>query len=319
MKYGYYPGCSLEKNASAYHESAMAVCAPLDIQLQEVDDWNCCGATEYFSIDLLPAFALVGRNLAQAARNKQSNQLVAPCSACFLNLKKTDRYMADSPALAEKVNQCLAAGDLAYEPGSLRIRHLLEIMVDDIGFKTIGEKVTRPLFGLRVAPYYGCMTVRPDLGKSFDNPEYPQGLDKLMKTLGAEVIDFPLKAHCCGGHMTQISEEVAMELIRRLLKNAAENNADIMATLCPMCQLNMDAYQEAVNKRFGTDYHIPILYFTQLMGLALGLPTTKLGFGKEFIKAEPILKKIRKEAPRKRRKKRLSKQALPVPSMAEED
>ena len=134
MKYGYYPGCSLEKNASAYHDSAMAVAGPLGLEFNEVKDWNCCGATEYISIDLIPAYALVGRNLALAAQqnsNGGSNQLAAPCSACFLNLKKADQYMGDSPDLANTVNTALAAGGLNYQAGDVVVRHLLDIFVND--------------------------------------------------------------------------------------------------------------------------------------------------------------------------------------------
>lgn len=320
MKYSYYPGCSLERNASAYHQSTMAVAAPLGIEFAEIEDWNCCGATEYIAIDLLPAYALVGRNLALAAnQNSNGSQLVAPCSACFLNLSKADHYLASSPELAEKVNVALAAGGLQYRPGSVRIRHLLEIIVNDVGYEAIAEKVTRPLYNLRVAPYYGCLVVRPGFQEEkFDDPEYPTSLDKLMRTLGAEVVDFPLKAHCCGGHMTQISEAVALELLRRLLKNAADYGADVIVTLCPMCQLNLDAYQESVNKHFGTDYQLPILYFTQLMGLALGQPTDQLGFGKEFVDARPALAKIGVDPPQKPKKKRPAKGTLPMPSMPEE-
>ncbi|MFN2128521.1 MAG: CoB--CoM heterodisulfide reductase iron-sulfur subunit B family protein [Anaerolineales bacterium] len=295
MKYGYYPGCSLERNAYAYHQSAMAVAEPLGIDFIEVEDWNCCGATEYITIDLLPAYALVSRNLAIAAKQEQNgngNQLVAPCSACFLNLKKADHYMSESPELSEQVNQALAAGDLNYEPGSVTVRHLLDIIVTDIGFNNIESKVTKPLTNLRIAPYYGCLMVRPANIESFDNQEYPNSLDKLMKSLGAQVVDYPLKAHCCGGHMTQISENVALGLIQRLLKNAVDYDADAIATVCPMCQLNLDAYQDAVNKRYGTNYRLPILYFTQLMGIAFGMPPTELGFGKEIVDAKPVLDKI---------------------------
>lgn len=322
MKYGYYPGCSLEKNASAYHVSSMAVAQKLDIEFLEVDDWNCCGATEYFAIEAIPAYALVGRNLALAAQqnlNGNGNQLIAPCSACYLNLVKTDHYMQQDKELNQVVNQALAAGNLHYEPGTVKVRHLLDIMVNDIGYETIAEKVTRPLYNLRVAAYYGCLIVRPGLIKSFDNPEYPTSLDKLMNTLGAVTVDFPLKAHCCGGHMTQISEETAMELIYRLLKNAADYQADIIVTLCPMCQLNLDAYQNNVNKAMGTNFHIPILYFTQLMGLAFGIPTDQLGFGKEFIDARDALKKIGAEPPKvPKKKERPPKEALPMPMIPEE-
>jgi len=320
MKYGYYPGCSLEKNASAYHVSAMAIANPLGIEFQEVDDWNCCGATEYMSINLVPAFALIGRNLALASNQKQNsgNQLIAPCSACFLNLKKADHYMAESEQLASDVNEALAAGGLNYKPGSIEVRHLLDIFVNDIGYEAIKEKVTRPLFNLRVAAYYGCLIVRPASMPSFDNPEYPTSLDKLMQAIGAEVVDFPLKAHCCGGHMTQISDDVSLELIRRLLKNAADYEADAIVTLCPMCQLNLDAYQENVNRKFGTNYQIPVLYFTQMMGLAMGMKPEVLGFGKEFVDAGPALNKIGEKAPAKPKARKLSKEELPMPVMPEE-
>ncbi len=319
MKYSYYPGCSLERNAVAYHKSAMAVAEVLDIEFVEIEDWNCCGATEYMAIDLLPAFSLISRNLALAANQSvNGNHLVAPCSACFLNLSKTDRYMRDSPDLAEKVNTALAAGGLQYEPGSVRVRHLLDIVVNDVGYETVAEKITKPLYDLRLAPYYGCLVVRPVRKTPFDDPEYPTSLDKLMRAIGAKVVDYPLKAQCCGGHMTQIKEPTALEIIRRLLKNAADYEADAIVTLCPMCQLNLDAYQENVNKHFGTNYNIPILYFTQLMGLAFGIPAKKLGFGKEFVTAAPALAKIGADPPPKPKKKRPPKKALPMPVMPEE-
>jgi heterodisulfide reductase subunit B len=319
VKYSYYPGCSLERNALAYHTSTMAVAKPLGLDFEELDDWNCCGATEYFSLNLLPAYSLVGRNLALAADQADNGtDLIAPCSACFLNLLKTDHYMADSPELSEQVNTALAAGGLHYEPGSVHVRHLLDIIVNDVGYEAVAEKVTKPLYNLRIAPYYGCLIVRPGLMDTFDDPEYPVTLDTLMQTLGATVVDFPLKAHCCGGHMTQISEEVALELIRRLLKNATDYGADTIVTLCPMCQLNLDAYQKNVNNFFGTNYRIPILYFTQLMGLAFGVPPNELGFGKELVDAKLTLAKISADAPEAPKKERPSKEALPMPTMPEE-
>ena len=314
MKYGYYPGCSLERNASSYHKSAVAVAKPLGVEFAEVDDWNCCGATEYMSLAALPAYSLIARNLALAEQLEDNGgQLIAPCSACFLNLSKTDRYMVESADLADNVNVALAAGGLHYDPGSLHVRHLLEVFVNDVGYDAIAEKVARPLYGLRIAPYYGCMIVRPGYD-AFDDLEHPTCLDTLMRALGAEVVDYALKTHCCGGHMTQISEPVALEMIRRLLKNAADYEADAIATLCPMCQLNLDAYQSNVNKHFGTDYKIPILYFTQLIGLAFGFTPREMGIGKEFVSAKPALAKIQAEEPKPARKpKSASKNALPMP------
>jgi heterodisulfide reductase subunit B len=320
MKYGYYPGCSLEKNAYAYHQSAMALAKPFDLEFVEVEDWNCCGATEYFSVDAIPAYALVGRNLAIAAQQKTNgngNQLVAPCSACFLNLKKTDHYMGESKELNAKVNEALGAGGLSYKPGSVEVRHLLDIFVNDVGFDAIAEKVTKPLYNLKVAPYYGCLITRPAKMKSFDNAEYPMSLDTMMEKLGATVVDFPLKAHCCGGHMTQISEDVALDLLHRLLKNAADYEADAIVTLCPMCQFNLDAYQDAVNKQYGTNFHIPILYFTQMIGLAMEMEPTDLGFGKELVDAGPALAKIGAEASPAPKKERPAKEALPMPTRKE--
>lgn len=321
MKYGYYPGCSLEKNAIAYHQSTLAATKPFGVELAEIDDWNCCGTSEYISIDLYAANALIARNLALAANQQgNGNQIVAPCSLCFLNLSKTEYYLSHFPEFKKKIDIALSAGGLTYEAGNMNIRHILDIIVNDIGFAAIEEKVSYPLKGLRVAPYYGCLIVRPGFDKKFDDPEYPTSMDKLMNILGAQVVDFPLKTHCCGGHMTQISENVAFELISRLLKNAADYEADVIATICPMCQLNLDAYQVDVNKHFKTDFNIPILYFTQLMGLALGISAQALGIGKEFVDARPSLAKIGVEVPEPEppRRRRTPKEELPMPRKLEE-
>jgi heterodisulfide reductase subunit B len=316
MKYAYYPGCSLERSAASYHTSTMAVAGKLGLAFQEISDWNCCGATEYFSINLLPAYALVARNLALVPDDL--GELAAPCSACYVNLKKANKYMHKYPELGAQVNEALAAGGLHYEAGRLKVRHLLDIMVNDVGYQTIAEHVSKPLSGLRVAPYYGCLIVRPDC--DFDNPEQPTTLDRLLRALGAEVIDYPLKAQCCGGHMTQITANVAYEMIRRLLQNAADYKADLIACLCPMCQLNLDAYQSKVNGHFGTDYHLPVLYFTQLMALAFGLSAVEAGLGSEIVSSAVALAKIGMEVPKPEAKsKRPDKQALPMPTMPDQE
>ncbi len=286
MKYAFYPGCSLEVNAAAYDISVRAVAKVLEIELEEVEDWNCCGATEYFSQDELTACSVIARNLAIAGQ-QECKQLTAPCAACFLNLKKVDHLMAEHPELGAKVNQALAAGGLSYTPGTVQVRHLLDVMYTDVGEDVIRGWATKPLKGLTVAPYYGCQVVRPFPGD--DDPEQPKQLDQLIEWLGAKVPEYPVKGHCCGGHMTQISEPEAFEMIRRLLDCAEQRGADVIACLCPMCQLNLDAYQSKVNAHFGTNYRLPILYFTQLMGLAFGLAPSELGFGKEIVAAEPVI------------------------------
>lgn len=297
-KYLLYPGCSMESSAKAYSDSLVAVAEPIGLELEEVKDWNCCGATEYLGISLTPAYALITRNLALASKQANGNKtVVAPCSACYLNLAKADYYMREQPKLGKMVNEALQAGDLSYKPGTLQIRHLLDVIIYDIGLDVVKSKVVRPLSGLRVAPYLGCMVPRPDYEHRWSDHEHPIELDLLLQALGAEVIDFPLKTHCCGGHMTQIGPETAFELIRRLISSADQYQTDIMATVCPMCQMNLDAYQTETNRHFGTNYHMPIVFFTQLMGLAFGLQPEDLGFGSELVSTKKALAKIGVEVP----------------------
>jgi len=324
QKYLYYPGCSMESSAKAYNDSLMAIKDSLGLALEEIHDWNCCGATEYVGISTTPAYALISRNLALAYNQSNGmDTVVAPCSACYLNLAKADHYMHERPALGTRVNKALAAGGLNYDPGSLKIRHLLDVIINDVGLDAVQAKVTKPLTGLRVAPYLGCMVPRPDYEKRWSDHEYPDELDRLLKVLGAEVIDFPLKTHCCGGHMTQISPSTAFELIRRLIDSADQYKADMMVTLCPMCQMNLDAYQGETNHYFHTNYHMPIMFFTQLIGLAFGKDPKDLGFGKELVDARQALShigvEVPEEAPPTRKPKRTKKQGLPMPVMPGEE
>jgi heterodisulfide reductase subunit B2 len=325
-KYLFYPGCSLQRSARPYLDSLLAIRDDLDLQLEEVQDWNCCGATEYVSIHRLAAYALVGRNLSLAAQQVDgADTLVAACSACYLNLAKTDAYMRQDDELNGRINEALAAGGLHYNPGSVIVRHLLDVVYNDVGLEAVRARVVKPLTGLRVAPYYGCMIVRPDPDGRYDSAEYPKSMDRLLAALGAEVVDYPLKTHCCGGHMAQISPPVAYELIRRLVQAADQYDADVMVTLCPMCQLNLDAYQADVNRHFKTQYQMPILYFTQLMGLAFGHDPALLGLGKEFVSARQALARIGLELPPEEPKavqrparRRKDDPSLPMPRMPEE-
>ncbi|MBI2331931.1 MAG: CoB--CoM heterodisulfide reductase iron-sulfur subunit B family protein [Chloroflexi bacterium] len=303
-KYLLYPGCSMDSSARAYLESLNTILEPLDLQLDEIEDWNCCGATEYLGINLIPAYSLIARNLALATKQMDSvngtggtRTVITPCSACYLNLAKADHYMQERPALGAKVNEALSAGGLEYKPGTLDVRHLLDILVYDIGLDAIKRKVTRPLNGLKVVPYMGCMLPRPDYKHRWSDHEHPTELDDLLRALGADVIDYPLTTECCGGHMTQIGPETAFELIRRLIAGAHERGAYLMAAVCPMCQLNIDAYQLETNRFFHTHYHMPILFFTQLMGLAFGREPAELGIGAELVSARNALAHIGVEVP----------------------
>lgn len=296
--YLYYPGCSLSGSARAYGESVGAIAGQLGISLEEIDDWNCCGASEYMTLSPLAGHALIGRNLALAERQKNgSNALVAPCSLCFANLAKTDHYTRQSLALRDRVNAALAVDGLHYTPGSVTVRHLFDVLVEDVGVDEIARHVTRPLHGLRVAPYLGCLVTRPDLDGRRQLHEGSRDFDRLLAALGADVVDFPLRTSCCGGHMTQISPDTGFALIRRLVDAADRLGADLLATVCPMCQMNVDAYQGEMNRHFHAQYRMPILFFTQLMGLAFGVEARALGIGTEIVPARDALDRIGIEVP----------------------
>ena len=326
----YYPGCSMSGTARAYADSLAVVAGRLGLELSEVADWNCCGASEYLSIGQLRAYALIARNLALAERMKDgSATMVAPCSLCYVNLAKTDRYLRDDPRLRTDVAEALSAGGLAYTPGSITVRHLFEVIVDDIGLDAVQSQVVKPLRGLRVAPYLGCLVTRPDVDGRWRSHEHPRAFDLLLEALGAEVVDYPLRTDCCGGHMTQIGPRTAFTMIRRLVDTAERLGADLMATVCPMCQMNVDLYQGEMNHHYGTSYHMPILFFTQLMALAFGAEPRQAGIGLEIVSAryplnrwrvralepaEPTEEKARRRLPPSSRSRELPMPRMPGPT-----
>ena len=271
--YSYFPGCSSSDGGSkAYGKSAEAVCKALDVELIELDDWNCCGSTPYSSFEELASFCLSARNLALA--EKSGFDLVTPCSSCYVNLNRANSYLKQYPEVRAKVDEALAAGNLKYNR-TIKARHLLDVLVNDVGYDAIKSRVKRSLKGLKVAAYYGCQVVRPK--NNFDHPEFPQTLDKLIAALGAEPINFPLKSRCCGGSLIISEEALALGLIKKLLDSATSNGAQWLVAVCPLCQTNLDAYQGRVNSVFKTNFNLPILFFTQLMGVAFGLEEDELG------------------------------------------
>jgi len=273
----YYPGCSLMVTNRAYDVSARSVARALGIEMAELDDWNCCGATAYVATNEMQSFVLSARNLALAeAQNGGSGaELVVACNGCYVSLHKTEKYLAEHPALREKVGKALRAGGMEYR-GQARVRHLLDILVNDVGEEKVRQRVTRPLRDLRVAGYPGCQLMRP-FGE-IDDPEVPLLLDRLLGWLGAQVVPFPLRAKCCGGMMMTTRPEMGRQLAGKLLLNAKGAGANCMATACPLCQINLEAYQDAVSGAVGADCHLPALYFTQLMGLAFGLSAEDLAW-----------------------------------------
>jgi heterodisulfide reductase subunit B len=286
--YTYFPGCSCssEGGAKAYDWSIQAVSKVLDFELRELDDWNCCGSTPSGSVDELGAFCLAARDLALA--EKSGLDMVTPCSACYVIFNRTNSYLKQYPRLKAQVDEALSAGNLKYNH-TVKARHMLDILTTDIGYDAIKSKVKKPLDGLKVAPYYGCQVVRPVFG--FDHPESPQSLDKLISSLGGEPTPFPLKTHCCGGSLIISEEALALDLTHKLLESALSNGAECLITVCPLCQTNLDAYQSRVNKKFKTNYKLPVLFFTQLMGIAFGLEEKELGIKNSIVSADKILAK----------------------------
>jgi heterodisulfide reductase subunit B len=283
MSYAYFPGCSLKGMGKAYEESLLSVFDKLSIKMTEIDDWNCCGATSYNSMDEMKAFGLSARNLALAEKQLnggESLDIVAPCAACYLVLNKTQHYLKEYPEIGQKVHGALGAAGLSYA-GLVNVRHPLDLLVNDIGLDKVKAQVKQPLKGMKVACYYGCQIVRPY--STFDNQSDPQAMDQLMKAMGAEVIDWPLKTRCCGGSLTGTVQEVGVRLSYILVKEAQKRGADVIATACPLCQLNLECYQDKMRSWYNDSIKFPVAYFTQLMGLAYGIEGKKLGMQRLFI------------------------------------
>jgi heterodisulfide reductase subunit B len=282
VSYAYYPGCSLKGSSRAYEESLTAVFRALDAGLEELDDWNCCGATAYFSVDETKAVALAARNLALAEGTTQGPSpvdLVTPCAGCYMALLKTQRRLKEDREIGERVGGALQAAGLSYD-GRVRVRHPLDVLVNDIGLERVAASVTRPLEGLRVACYYGCLLLRPYA--TFDDQRNPTSLDRLMEALGAEPVEWPLKTRCCGGSccggpLVGTIREAGLRLIYVLLDDAKRHGADVLVTVCPLCQFNLECFQERAAREFGAHLDLNVGFFTQVLGLALGLDERSLG------------------------------------------
>jgi heterodisulfide reductase subunit B len=286
MTYSYYPGCTQEVSTKAYDRSSRAVAKALGLELIEIDDWNCCGSSPSYSLRDVESYALNARNLALAERDVPDGDVVTICNGCFGMMDKTNRRLAEDPALRREVAEALAVADLEYR-GTLTVRHLLDIVVRDLGREAIEEKVVHPLEGLRVAPYLGCAFSRPS---GIDDMEFPTALDDLLSWIGADVVEYPLKAACCGGIlMMSDKQDVALKLVRTLLAEAVRRGASCLATTCPLCHLNVEAYQGQVNSHFGTNFSLPVLFFTQLLGVSMGLSKADLGLGEELVSARALL------------------------------
>jgi heterodisulfide reductase subunit B len=300
--YEYYPGCSLKGTGKPYEESLLAVFDALGVDLHELDDWNCCGATAYMAVDELKAVALATRNLALA--DQAGRDLLAPCNACWLVLNKTLGRLETDGGLHRTVCSALAAtctipgsssGNGSGGDGtpltcdlSASVRHPLDVLANDVGIAAIAEKVTNPLEGVTVAPYYGCQVVRPL--SPFDDQHNPVTMDHLLEATGCTVLgDYPFKTRCCGASQMMTMPDVGLDLVALLLEDAAARGTDVIAVACPLCQFNLEGYQNKLAKRLGRSLRLPIVYFTQVIGKAMGIDDKALGLQRSFVRPEPLL------------------------------
>ncbi len=285
--YAYYPGCSLRSTAKEYDRSLRAVFAHLGIELHEIEDWNCCGAVHGDVHNADAAYILPARNLA-LAETQGFNTVIAPCSACYRNLRRASKAIAADKMLRAKVNTALKEG--LELKSNVTVIHPLYLLLRDYGLEAIEEHVTHPLKGLKVASYYGCMLTRPK--DEFDSPERPVGMDQLMEALGAEPVRFDWKAKCCGGALALSHSNVTARLTGDVLTSAKQAGADVVTLACPMCHMALDTYQRKAERATGRTLNLPILYFTQLMGLAMGIDRALLGLERHIVPTDTVLARL---------------------------
>ncbi|RMF90270.1 MAG: heterodisulfide reductase subunit B [Methanobacteriota archaeon] len=288
MRYAYYPGCSLVASEKEYNISTKAVLEALGIEAPDIEDWNCCGATAGHAINHNLSLALPARNLA-LAEDSDAQTIIAPCSECFHNLAGVNNTLKGDEREMRKVNTILADAGLEYR-GGVEVRHVLDVVAHEVGYDYLREHTVRDLSKLRIAPYYGCLVVRPPDVANFDRLENPQTMDNIAKAVGAQVVDYAdYKTACCGGALILPKEDVALKLIKNILLGAKRAGANCIIVPCPMCHMNLDAKQALVEETFGVSIDIPVLYFPQLLGLAMGLDPGKLGLEKNIVSPKRIL------------------------------
>jgi heterodisulfide reductase subunit B len=274
MSYLYYPGCSLTGTAKEYDLATRAVMDAMGVPLTELDEWTCCGASAAEACSDLLALALPAINLAIAEKMDGTQDVLVPCSACYLNLKKANEALRQDTKSRARVNTVLAEKDLTLE-GTVGVRHLLDVLATDLGAEAIRAQVKVDLSHLTIAPYYGCQCLRPY--PVFDDPEEPRSMEPLIRATGARIHPWQMGAKCCGASHMNTKMEVALELVHAILQ--AARGADAIVTVCPMCQMNLEAYQNKIARRYGDVAEMSILYLPQLLGMAFGLSDETLGLG----------------------------------------
>jgi heterodisulfide reductase subunit B len=282
---GYYPGCSLEGTGREYDISLRQVARELGVELVEIEDWNCCGASAAHCTNRNLALALPLRNIALAAEQGLESVL-APCAMCSNLLLAASHEVKNNEKLKWEVESVIELRLGSFPRVVNGVQFLLEKL------ERLEERVRRPLKNLRVACYYGCLLVRNPRVVAFDDAEHPMGMEKVVEALGAQTVDWPLKIECCGAGFTVSRREVVLELSHRILHDAKSEGAGVIVVACPMCQANLDMRQRRIERRFGEQYSLPVLYLTQLVGLALGLSARELGLRSHFVDTSPVVEAV---------------------------
>lgn len=282
MRYAYFPGCTSHSTSKEFEASTRAVAKKLGMELVEIPDWSCCGATAAHGKSHLLNIALPARNLAIA--EEMGLDVTTGCAACYQQLANANISMIENNEIREKVNKVTGK---PYK-GTLKVKSIVEA-IGIIDPELIKTQIVKPLNGLKIAAYYGCLLVRPPKITGFDDPENPMFLDNIMRLAGAETLDWAHKTECCGASLPNTNLGVAVRLINKILKAAVESGANCVVVACPFCHLNLDWHQKNVNKQLGTTYDMPVFYFTQLLGLALGLNQQDLQFNTHFTDTQKVI------------------------------
>ncbi|MEN6460683.1 MAG: CoB--CoM heterodisulfide reductase iron-sulfur subunit B family protein, partial [Syntrophomonas sp.] len=291
MKFAYYPGCSANASGIEYGMSMERTAKILGFELQELEDWNCCGATSGHNTDKLLSLALPARNLAIAEKTGL-NMMIAPCAACYSRHRNAEHVVQHDPEMKKKIEEVL---DMELE-GTSETLSIIDVLVNKIGTDAIAAKVTNSLTTMKAASYYGCLLVRPVEHTGFDDPEDPQTMDKIMKALGADAVEWSHKTECCGAAMVTSRPDVGTRMLYRVLKDAKESGAECIVTACPLCMLNLDMRQTQIEKQFGEKFDLPIYYITELLALACGDAPKTVGIEKHFVEAGKYLETVKVRA-----------------------
>jgi heterodisulfide reductase subunit B len=293
MKVSYFPGCTLNTTGKGFDNAVRASTAAVGLELVELPNWNCCGATYPLIIDNMlelaaPAHVLVAAHEAAPSVDLDGT-LTTACTTCYNVLKRTNKFIREHEAERERIEAFIEA---EYS-GEVEVKDVLHLLRDDIGFDAVREKVQKPLKDLKVASYYGCMVLRPPAEVAYDDPDHPRSLDDLMAALGATPVDFPHKNECCGAYLAVKAPEVTREMVYTILKSAQTAGAEAMVTNCPLCQFNLDKQQAEMMKIHASYQPVPVFYFSQLMGIALGLDSRDYGWERHYIDAQPVAARYR--------------------------